>query len=619
MKAYHGAQNGSDEAHEFDKFLLKLETTKQQPSPRRWNRADSSDNSTFDSRNESAFGETIAELGLGRTSAESDFETRQRFVDREGPTTSQGSVDSFIERAQSGTSGSQRGAGGDTWYVEGEGGGLPDAILKLDRRQAIPTPRHKNDVLVEIEASTVDRRDLLVRPGVRCTETLPQGVETVAADCIGRVVQTTTHARAVHGIAIDDRVAAICPFEYKDGKGKGQRNKRYALVDAGLVVTVPRHVDASDAACIVRLYMTAFQSVRLGLGTLHDRYDFNQLRGKSILVQNGLTELGRAIIDLAGLLGAERIFATGPTEQHDALKELGAIPLGLATFSWELFVEERLSVVLVQETPTTENFEQFISILDEKGNMVYIEEGHGDDEADELGLPTDSVNCELLNLGELAKKVQGAVKSAKFDMLLACTPRYLIYEGVWRSAKENQSQFKEDLRYLFTLLGRGGGLKPNVIECVGLEDIAGVQDRIELLGKEGSIVCLPTALYERKVVVSPKSDSNRGQTGFPGAADGDVVTPEDRAVQDYASDAGYSTPAFEALSDFNRMKGATESTGANTDNPATPNLFLPVLPESASFHKVDSEDQFHSPLPPCGGYAPEYDTSSVSQTLPPQS
>jgi hypothetical protein len=28
---------------------------------------------------------------------------------------------------------------------------LPDAILKLDRRHAIPRPRHKNDVLVEIE------------------------------------------------------------------------------------------------------------------------------------------------------------------------------------------------------------------------------------------------------------------------------------------------------------------------------------------------------------------------------------------------------------------------------------------------------------------------------------
>lgn len=80
------------------------------------------------------------------------------------------------------------------------------------------------------QASTVDRRDLMIRPGVRCTQSLPQGVETIAMDCIGRVVQLTTHARAIFGISIDDRVAAIYPFEYKDGyKDKGLRNNRYAL------------------------------------------------------------------------------------------------------------------------------------------------------------------------------------------------------------------------------------------------------------------------------------------------------------------------------------------------------------------------------------------------------
>ena len=31
---------------------------------------------------------------------------------------------------------------------------LPQAILKLDRRHAIPRPRQKNDVLVEIEVSS---------------------------------------------------------------------------------------------------------------------------------------------------------------------------------------------------------------------------------------------------------------------------------------------------------------------------------------------------------------------------------------------------------------------------------------------------------------------------------
>jgi len=196
----------------------------------------------------------------------------------------------------------------------------------------------------------------MTRPGVRCTESLPLGVETTGMDCIGRVVQLTTHARAIYGISIDDRVAAIYPFEYKDCyKDKGRRNNRYALVDAGLVVGVPKHVDPAEASCMIRLYLSAFQSIQKGTSSIHYRYDETQLKGQSILIQNGQTELGRALIDLAGLLGAAQIFATGPTESHPLLMELGAVPLGAETFGWELFLEEKISMVLVQEMPTAEN------------------------------------------------------------------------------------------------------------------------------------------------------------------------------------------------------------------------------------------------------------------------
>lgn len=201
----------------------------------------------------------------------------------------------------------------------------------------------------------------MVRPGVRCTESLPQGVETTGIDCVGRVVQVTTHARAIYDISVDDRVAAIYPFEYKDGNGSARarggvrRNQRYALVDAGFVVAVPKHVDAAEAVSMIHLYISAFQSICLGSSQLHARYDIGQLRGQSILVQNGISELGRAIIDLAGLLGASQIFATGHTEDHPKLKEWGAIPLGAETFNWELFIEEKICMVLVQEMPTADN------------------------------------------------------------------------------------------------------------------------------------------------------------------------------------------------------------------------------------------------------------------------
>jgi NADPH:quinone reductase-like Zn-dependent oxidoreductase len=208
--------------------------------------------------------------------------------------------------------------------------------------------------LTTTKASTVDRRALMFRPGVRCNTSLPQGVETTGLDCIGRVVQISTRARAVYGFSIDDRIAAIYPFEYKAGhKERGRRNNKYALVDAGFAVAVPKQVDSAEAACMIRLYLMAFQSILKGVSGIHtDRYGDNQLKGQSILIQNGETELGRVLIELASLLGASQIFATGPTESHPLLVELGAIPLGDKTFSWELFLEEKISLVLVQEIPT---------------------------------------------------------------------------------------------------------------------------------------------------------------------------------------------------------------------------------------------------------------------------
>ena len=129
--------------------------------------------------------------------------------------------------------------------------------------------------------------------------------------------------------------------------------------------------------------------------------------------------------------------------------------------------------------------------------MVYIHHGLSHIDGDELGLNADDVNCDGLHFHELAKKAKTLINSAKFSLRLACSPKYIVYEGVWPSCKSNKSQSKEDLRYLFPILGHGS-LKPNITECIKSEDVAGVQDRIELLGKKGTVVCLPTALYKKK-------------------------------------------------------------------------------------------------------------------------
>ena len=481
----------------------------------------------------------------------------------------------------------------------------------------------------------------MIRPGVRCARSHPaQGVETTGADCIGRVVQLTTHARAIYGVSIDDRVAALFPFEYtnecngsgsggvggvgSNGGSSGRRNNRYSLVDAGFVVTVPKNVDAAEAACMTRLYMTAFQSIQLGMNNPRDRYDLNLLKGQSILVQNGNTELGQALIEVAAFLGASHIFATALlTEHHPVLRKLGAIPLGAQTFGWELFISEKLGLVMLQELPSAEEFESFISILDErKGNMVLAQEKAPNDGDDNISIMIKDVECDTVYFKDLADKARAAVNTAKFHLRLSCSPQFLTYEGVWPSSKTNQSMFKEDLRFLFTLLD-SGNLKPNVNERICLEEVQDVQDRIELHGKQGTIVCLPfktateTALYEKKAfapnVVSPHNresqDDNREAAQHYDLkvhqAERELCNTNDSGCDtnvttfNYEVDAGYVTPKqlqTEGLSDFHTMGEANkkQTRGTRSDNHS---MTFPKLQSHPITNFVSISDMQQNPFP----------------------
>jgi hypothetical protein len=191
--------------------------------------------------------------------------------------------------------------------------------------------------------------------------------------------------------------------------------------------------------------------------------------------------------------------------------------------------------------------------------LVYTYHGHkhDDEEMGNIGSLAEEVGCIKCSPQEITKKAQEAMRIAKFNLRLACSPNYIVYEGLWHSCKQKPHQFKEDLRYLFTLLGRGM-IKPYVAECITLDDVAGVQDRIELLGNKGTVVCTPTALYEKKVCKSPDIVS---RDSFDSLADD--------FAHKYAVDAGYIN---DTLSDFHRMHFRNEH-----DQP------IPVVQEKSSY------------------------------------
>ena len=544
---------------------------------------------------------------------------------------------------------------------------LPPALLKLDQQHAIPTLRHCNDILIEIEACTIEPRRCMIRSGVRGgnngrkqyhggTAAKEDGrqqhqqqimeVVTTSVDCIGRVVQLAEkndcrhhqqQQKIHHDIQVNDRIAAIHPFEYKlDKKNQLSRSRqnnhnnisnhqRYTLVDAGYTVKLPRsHImdNAASAACLTRVYTTAFQSLQLGVVSpasvmssylTNQRYSPTQLQGKSILIQNGTSELGRAWIQLSKALGATHIFATGSTpEEHSILRdELNVTPLGSDSFCGELFREEKLNLVLIQDFPSCYEFDLYFSVLDDtRGVLVYcprdddggggenIESGGANSNEEERFGPLGNLGCSgssIPSFQDLANKARDVVALTKFSLRLTCSPQFVTYRGIWASCKEDQGLYRKDLSFLFKLLEEGK-LKPHVEECISPEDIPSVQDRIELEGKRGTVVCLPAPLYEKKAVnvVSPLNSPGAEDVShfsFSAAAskwnedvDGGIVMN----AESYAADSGYivshyKQPSTEAaavtadddckdLSDFRSMNG----TGGQ------PSPFRPRLPSNGS-------------------------------------
>ena len=156
-KAYNQMRESKrHDANKFDLFLQQLETTKQQHKHKP---------QSSSSHHKQASSSTIDSL---RYTADTDDDERRDVTHKkEEEEVRLTAVDSFIERYN---------IKGDVSYTEAKKGddgmlhnnnedtsitqqrkvnihSLPDAILKLDRRQDIPTPQHKNDVLVEIEVS----------------------------------------------------------------------------------------------------------------------------------------------------------------------------------------------------------------------------------------------------------------------------------------------------------------------------------------------------------------------------------------------------------------------------------------------------------------------------------
>src|SRR6266545_4845354 len=165
----------------------------------------------------------------------------------------------------------------------------------------IPEPG-PNEILIKIEAASLNRADLALRKGTYriAPEELPVIPGREFAGTVAKL------GAGIQKFKVGQRVVACT--------GKGGYAE-YALAKVSETLPVPDSVDSAAAAAMPTVFLTAW----FGLLT-----DGKLKAGDWLLVQGGSSGVGNAAIQIAKHLGAKVIATSGSEEKCRRLRQLGA-------------------------------------------------------------------------------------------------------------------------------------------------------------------------------------------------------------------------------------------------------------------------------------------------------
>jgi NADPH:quinone reductase-like Zn-dependent oxidoreductase len=148
-------------------------------------------------------------------------------------------------------------------------------------------------------------------------------------------------------------------------------NARFTKIDAERLVKVPGNLEPCEVVCLAETYLSAFQALHCGQ-RMATRYMRNSLSGKSIFVLGALTNVGRAVIELAEAGGATLIYAPCKAKYKERVRSLGATPLSPYKDEWMPLLHKKLDLIIDATIDTSEELENCFSILGEKGDYIFI-------------------------------------------------------------------------------------------------------------------------------------------------------------------------------------------------------------------------------------------------------
>ncbi len=160
---------------------------------------------------------------------------------------------------------------------------------------------HKNEILVKVAATALNRADILQREGKYSP---PQGASPILGLEISGVVEEV--GQDVTKWQRGDKVFGLLP-----GGGYAE----YAIIHEDMAMKIPRSLNFWEAAAIPEVFLTAYQSL-----VWHSKLK----AGESVLIHAGASGVGTAAIQIVKAIGAT-VFVTASKEKHDACLGLGAV------------------------------------------------------------------------------------------------------------------------------------------------------------------------------------------------------------------------------------------------------------------------------------------------------
>jgi NADPH:quinone reductase-like Zn-dependent oxidoreductase len=258
------------------------------------------------------------------------------------------------------------------------------------------------------------------------------------------------------GIRPGMRVAGIVP---------GGTYAKFVTASAVHLMTVPPSLDPSDVACLLAIYLPAFQALHHGRSRPY-RYSHSILSGRSILITNGSSLQAQAVVRLAHIAGAKDVFLVAPRKHFNILEKLDVTLLEDDPEVWLSIVEGEIDVAIDLDFPN--NFEAVQESLVAKGRLVcsypILREEEEENWIDQVATVVDYYQLFMMTRATL------------FD----------FYE----SAKQYPRELNDDFRFLLHLL-HTRQIRPQIESYVKLADIPKAHRKIEKEPVSGPVVCEP--------------------------------------------------------------------------------------------------------------------------------